>query len=126
MPRNSPASQGFTLMEVLVALLVAGFLLAIVMNGALTARARLASDRERAAALALAEEKLAESLAAPTAPAANGRADRLSWAVAVTPLAADRRGLFQLEEISVVTGTEGAPALVRLSRRRLVTVRGNP
>jgi len=105
---------------------VAGFLLAIVMNGALTARARLASDRERAAALALAEEKLAESLAAPAAPAANGRADRLSWAVVVTPLAANRRGLFQLEEVTVVTGTEAAPALVRLSRRRLVTVGRNP
>jgi prepilin-type N-terminal cleavage/methylation domain-containing protein len=104
------ANAGFTLVEVLVALVVTSLLLAIVMNAAISAKTRSVRAAERAAAVQLAGSLVAEQVTAPFTPAgAKGKEGGLSWSIEERQIARDPRGFFLLSEISVaIDGKSGA------------------
>lgn len=100
---------GFTLMEVLVALVATSLILGIVMEGALLARQREQAAEERREAVLLAGHLVAEARAAAFAPAIRaGREGGLAWEVRESAATADPRGRFVLAGIGVeVRGAEG-------------------
>lgn len=121
---ESPADAGFTLVEVLVALVVTALLLSIAMNGAIAAkdRANRAAAKQRAVELAASlvdERKVAPFSAAP----ANGIEDKLQWSVAERVVMADPRGLMLLSEIEA---TIVNPAGVRLAEVRVRKLKQAP
>lgn len=102
--------SGFTLIEVLVALVVSGFLLAIVMNGAVLARDRAVKAAESREAVLLARHLLNRATMEPyTAETERGREGALGWSLSESPVMTDPRGLWVLAELRVgVTGRSGA------------------
>ncbi|WP_114952126.1 type II secretion system protein [Sphingosinicella terrae] len=123
--RHSTATLlgGFTLVEVLVALVATGFLLAIVMNGALLARDREAKAAATADAVMLARHLLATRVAAPYAPGrAQGVEGELSWTMTERPLASDPRGLWVLSGVGVVVASGSGHRLIEAEARKLKRV----
>lgn len=93
---------GFTLLEVVVALVASAFILAVVMNGAVTAREREGMARTKAEAVLLAQDLIAASVPAPLSLGArSGRAGKLSWEMQETAAAGDPGGRFVLTALSV-------------------------
>lgn len=118
--RLRQGSAGFTLVEVLVALVVTALLLAIVMNAAVEAKARLKTAAERSAAVVLADALLAERALAPFEPASrSGEQDRLRWTLAERAIETDPRGLFVLSHIEVEIRGERGARLVAAETRKL-------
>ena len=119
-PETNRHESGFTLIEVLVALVVASLLLAIILN-----RAVIARDRERIANERRLASLLAENLATTTAVvpianrAARGDSGRLAWTVAEQEVARDPRGFFILSEVNVRVADQSGQILVELTTRRL-------
>jgi prepilin-type N-terminal cleavage/methylation domain-containing protein len=114
---------GFTLVEVLVALVVAALLLGIAMNGASLARKGEQRAFERRAAVRLADARIAEALhlgfAGPDLR--EGDLGTLHWRTRRTVLATDHRGLLALTEWRVeVSGISGSP--LDFEARRLLPV----
>ena len=108
MPRNRAA--GFTLIEVLVAMVVTTLLLVLVMNGAVSARERGAKDRVRARAAMLARSLLEDAASRPFQPGQrSGDQATLHWSLAETAAATDPRHQLVLSEARVtVTDRENA------------------
>lgn len=93
---------GFTLVEVLVALVATSLILGIVMEGALLARQREKAAEERREAVLLAGHLVAEARTAVFAPSTRaGRDGPLSWEVQENAALADPRGRFVLAAIRV-------------------------
>jgi prepilin-type N-terminal cleavage/methylation domain-containing protein len=95
--RLSPAEQGFTLIEVLVALVVSALLIAIVADGAANARTREKAAQQKREAVLIASGLIAEATAAhystePMIGELNGLRYEVSQRIGV----ADPRGLFAL------------------------------
>ena len=118
-----PPRNGFTLVEVLVALVVTALLLTIVMDGAIGARARARLSAEKREAILLASNLLTEASAAPYAEGRRtGRENGLGWEVTERPAQSDPRHQFVLSAIEVkVTGDRGA-TLFAVGTRRLKSV----
>jgi prepilin-type N-terminal cleavage/methylation domain-containing protein len=116
-------SQGFTLIEVIVALVITSIILTLVMNGALDAKARRlrADDRDRAVLLA------SSLITRQTAAAAGvmertGKTDRLNWTLRETELARDPRGFFVLDRIEVRLVDRAGKELYSVATRKLKPV----
>jgi prepilin-type N-terminal cleavage/methylation domain-containing protein len=120
MPPAKRHDSGFTLVEVLVALVVSSFLLVIVLDGSVTARSRLVAAEQRQAATLLAADLIATAAATPFQTGArSGVTNGLNWRVTETVQSADRQGVFGLvkieAEISAASGRAGYRAqLLRL------------
>lgn len=96
------AEGGFTLLEVLVALVASALILAVVMSGAVTAREREVMARTKAQAVLLAGDLIAAAVPAPLALGVRGgRQGNLSWEVRETAAASDPAGRFILTSLSV-------------------------
>jgi len=100
--RFGEAEGGFTLIEVLVALVATSLILGIVTEGAVLARRREKTAEMKREAVLLAGHLLAETRAAAFAPAVrSGREGAMNWEVRETAAAADPRGQFVLSGIAV-------------------------
>jgi prepilin-type N-terminal cleavage/methylation domain-containing protein len=122
---GSPQSQGFTLIEVIVALVITSIILTLVMNGALDAKARRlrADDRDRA--VLLASSLITRQTAAAAGPVERtGKTDRLSWTLRETELARDPRGFFVLDRIEVRLVDRQGKELYSVATRKLKPVAG--
>lgn len=113
-------SEGFTLLEVLVALVVAGVLVAILANGAVSADARLAITDERSRKLLVAQTVLDEALAKRPLLNATGTTNDIKWEVSVIPLAQDPRGASALYTVNVAAGSD-RPVILS---RRIIAING--
>jgi prepilin-type N-terminal cleavage/methylation domain-containing protein len=118
MPRDR--NSGFTLVEVLVALVVTSLILAIVMNAALQAKTRAVSAEAKQEAVILARGLIAGRAVAPYdgAPRTGDR-DGLRWSVSETRIAADPTGLLLLAEIDVAVRDARGVALSVLKVRKI-------
>ena len=100
---RAEGSAGFTLIEVLVAMVVTSLLLVLVTSGAVSARERSARDRTRAGAIILARSLLEESSVQPYLPGQrHGSKGLLSWTLTEAPISADAAGQLILSEARVV------------------------
>lgn len=112
--------DGFTLVEVLVALVVISLLLGIAMNAALQAKARAVDARTKEGAVMLAAALIEERRATPFSTArSTGESGDLRWRASEDVLAAGPRGLFVLTLISVVVEDDDEVTLAALSTRKL-------
>lgn len=94
--------NGFTLVEVLVALVVSALLLAILMSGDIAARERLGLAEQRREAVLLARELLARASILPfVASERRGASGKLAWEVRESAAARDPRGRFVLAALAV-------------------------
>lgn len=115
--------EGFTLIEVLVALVASVLLLSLVMNAAVQAKARLTKAKQDHRATLLAGSLIEEHAARPyEVTTTNGTVRDLRWQASERALDADTRRLFVLAEIEVrVLGPTDA-LLTRLTLRKLKAV----
>jgi prepilin-type N-terminal cleavage/methylation domain-containing protein len=122
-PDPAPRRNGFTLVEVLVALVVTSFVMAILFNGALSARDRGHKASQKTAAIQLAGTLATEATVGAFAPGVrSGDAGTLKWQVSENAVMIDPRGFFALAEIQVaVTGSDDQ-VLYRVVTRKLKPV----
>lgn len=116
-----PGSQsGFTLIEVLVALVITSLLVTILMDGAVTAKSRQKYQMLQSQSLTIAKSNI-DNLRDTAGPPSSlkGRQNKLSWALQETEIARDPRGAFILVEATIKAGNEDKPALVMLRKRYL-------
>lgn len=112
--------DGFTLIEVLVALVVTSFLLVIIMNGAVAAQARAKGVSERREAVRVASALFAEHVNAPYREGTTtGEDGRIYWLVEEHAVARDPRGLLILSEIHLTLRNPKAVVLYDLVGRKL-------
>ncbi len=114
---HSQNEQGFTLLEVLVALVVAGLLVAVLANGAISANQSVARTDNQAEKLIIAETVLNNAIARRPLINAKGDSNGIAWEVSVETKAQDARGTATLFNITVKAGNQNP---VVLSRRLLV------
>jgi prepilin-type N-terminal cleavage/methylation domain-containing protein len=112
--------RGFTLVEVLVALVVTALLLGVIGTALANSSARVQDDRQRSAALLIAEAELSTRSDAPFAEGETSRREG-AWRIIIreTQVARDPRQLLLLAE--VVVEVQGADNIrwARLVRRSL-------
>lgn len=122
--QSEPRLQnGFTLVEVLVALVVSALLLTILFDGLIASQERARAQRQGSEALALAASLLEERRnAGPVAPSLQGRSNGFAWRVHEEEIARDPRQVFALVGVKAEVGTAKAPKLVSLQRRYLRSV----
>jgi prepilin-type N-terminal cleavage/methylation domain-containing protein len=114
---------GFTLVEVIVALVASAALLAIISNGAATAGDRQAKAERQREAVLLARTLVAEGAAAAYRSAADsGVEGSLHWRRGEQPIAEDSRGLYVLARIDVEVADHSGTRLAALTARRLKPV----
>jgi prepilin-type N-terminal cleavage/methylation domain-containing protein len=96
------AERGFTLIEVLVALVATAILLTILLDGVDTALTRWRANLDEADAVRLASSVLEQSRSSelPLQPAEGDEAG-LHWVLLERPLITDPRGIYQLVEVQV-------------------------
>lgn len=93
-------NKGFTLIEVLVALVVASFILMIVMSASLVAKARQQRADLRERAVLAAAALIAEQTLQPAGSVLKrGTSDKLAWEVEEQEMVRDPRGFFVLDRI---------------------------
>jgi prepilin-type N-terminal cleavage/methylation domain-containing protein len=115
---ETPAQNGFTLVEVLVALLVSALLLTILFDGLIASQERSRSQRQASQALALAANLLEERRdAGPIIQSMQGTKNGFAWRVAEEEIARDPRQVFALVGVKAEVGTPRAPRLINLERR---------
>jgi prepilin-type N-terminal cleavage/methylation domain-containing protein len=123
MSKLDQAQSGFTLIEVIVALVVASFLLTIVMNGALDARTGLAKAEGKTRTTNLAAALYAERLTVPFSQSpTTGRDGNLNWQSEDIAIARDPRGFFVLAQVIVTIQSDAGRTLYRVSGRKLKAV----
>lgn len=111
---------GFTLVEVLVALVMAALLSAILIAGAGAARARLRHAHEERQAVFLARSLLARAAAAPFDPSArSGAANGLKWSMNEQILLPDLRGQYALVGLHLTVANDAGTKLFAGDARRL-------
>jgi prepilin-type N-terminal cleavage/methylation domain-containing protein len=114
------ASEGFTLIEVVVALSITALLLMLTMNGALEAKERQQRADDRDEAVLLAARLVYEQTATPAGSSQrSGETERLSWSLTETELARDPRGFFVLDRIEVRLRDRQGKPLYSVSTRKL-------
>lgn len=120
LPMTDTGSRGFTLVEVLVALVVTALLLGVIGNALANSGARVEDDRRRSAALLLAEAELALRSDAPFAAGETVRRDG-PWRITTreTIVARDPRQLLLLAEVEVEVRGGDDVRWARLVRRSL-------
>ena len=122
-PDPAPRRNGFTLVEVLVALVVTSFVMAILFNGALGARDRAHKASQKTAAIQLAGTLSTEATVGPFAPGVrSGDVGTLRWQVSETTVMTDPRGFFALAEIQVAVNGSDDQALYKVVTRKLKPV----
>jgi prepilin-type N-terminal cleavage/methylation domain-containing protein len=112
--------SGFTLVEVLVALVVTALLLGVIGTALASSSARVQDDRQRSAALLLAEAELMQRSEAPFKEGETSRSEG-PWRIITreAQVARDPRQLLLLAEVEVeVRGADGV-RWARLVRRSL-------
>jgi prepilin-type N-terminal cleavage/methylation domain-containing protein len=114
------ASRGFTLVEVLVALVVTALLLAVIGNALASSSARVQDDRQRSAALLLAEAELMQRSEAPFKEGETIRREG-QWRIITreAQVARDPRQLLLLAEVEVEVRGEDGVRWAQLVRRSL-------
>jgi len=118
--RERDDERGFTLVEVLVSLVIAGLLVAILLNGAATAQSRLRAADVRRKAVFVAENLLEEKAVAPFgAEPHDGTRGGFAWAVDEQIVQADPRGLFALVELHARIASPDGRALFEAHTRKL-------
>jgi len=116
-------NAGFTLVEVLVALVVSSLLLAIVLDGSGTGRRREKTAQESRYALLVADNLLARAAAKPMgAASAQGTSGSLTWSVDETVLSRDPRNLLALVELRTNIADDEGHRLFTGALRRLKAV----
>jgi prepilin-type N-terminal cleavage/methylation domain-containing protein len=121
--RPDPAEYGFTLIEVLVALVVSTILIAIVADGAASARRREKAAVQKREVLLLARGLIAEAAAAPySVEPQSGEINGLRYDVVQRVGAAHRRGLFALIIIDAAIRDKDGRALFSGETRRVKAV----
>ncbi|MEO9599806.1 type II secretion system protein [Parasphingorhabdus sp.] len=114
------SENGFTLIEVLVALIVTSFLVTILMDGAVTAKSRQVTQILHGQALAIAKSHIDDLRDISGVPSRlDGTENHLTWQLQETEIARDPRGAFVLVEVSISAGNQDKPALVTLQKRYL-------
>jgi prepilin-type N-terminal cleavage/methylation domain-containing protein len=122
-PDHTPLRNGFTLVEVLVALVVTSFVMAILFNGALSARDRAHKASQKTAAIQLAGTLATEATVGPFAPGVrSGDAGMLKWQVSETAVMTDPRGFFALAEIQATVAGSDDQVLYKVVTRKLKPV----
>src|SRR5688500_14889778 len=112
--------RGFTLVEVLVALIVTSMILAIVMNAALQAKTRGIAVLDKEDAVLLASSIVAARSVAPFDPHNRaGEQGGLRWNVEETAVATDPRGILLLSEIRVSVRDARGVVLSTLHLRKI-------
>jgi prepilin-type N-terminal cleavage/methylation domain-containing protein len=118
-----PAPNGFTLVEVLVALVVASLLLGIVMNGAVDARSRSGHAAQKRASILLARDIVSQSLVAPLREGTRtGAENDLVWRLEERIALSSTAKAHVLVEIAVEVGPQGKPPSFKSSARRIKVV----
>lgn len=113
-------TAGFTLIEVLVAMVVTSLLLVLVMNGAVSARERGTRDQVRARAVMLARSLLEDAASRPFEPGQrSGDQATLHWSLVETASATDPRGQLVLSETRVTVTDRDTAGLYSASLRTL-------
>lgn len=112
--------RGFTLVEVLVALVVTALLLGVIGNALANSSARVQDDRQRSAALLIAEAELSMRSDAPFAEGETSRREG-PWRIITreTQVARDPRQLLLLAEVVVEVRDSDNVRWARLVRRNL-------
>ena len=114
---------GFTLVEVLVALVVSSLLLAIVFDGSATGRRREETARANRRALLMADNLLARAAAQPMgAASAQGTSGPLTWSVDEMVVSRDPRNLLALVELRTNVADDEGHRLFTGALRRLKAV----
>lgn len=117
---DTPEQNGFTLVEVLVALVVSALLLAILFDGLIASQERARAQRQASQALTLAASLLEERRdAGVIALSLQGRKNGFAWRVAEEEIARDPRQVFALVGVKAEVGTAKVPKLILLERRYL-------
>ena len=120
----SPPQNGFTLVEVLVALVVSAFLLTILFDGLVTSQERARNQTQAQAALMLAQSLLEDRRDGGAAIAnLSGSRDGLVWRLEEREIARDPRQVFVLVGVKAQVGTKISPRLIELQRRFLRAVK---
>ena len=116
-------NAGFTLVEVLVALVVSSLLLAIIFDGSATGRRRVKASQESRRALLLADDLLARAAAQPMGTASvQGTSGPLTWSVDENVISRDPRNLSALVELRTAVADDKGHRLFTGALRRLKTV----
>jgi prepilin-type N-terminal cleavage/methylation domain-containing protein len=114
------SEQGFTLIEVLVALVVTSFLVAIILDGSVSAKMRQSNQALQADALFLAKSNIDNLRDRTGEPASiKGKSNKLQWVLQETEVARGPRGAFILVEATIKAGSEDKPELITLKKRYL-------
>ena len=122
-PSWRSAEHGFTLVEVLVALVITSLILAIVMNASLQAKARAVAALDKEEALILARGLIAERSVAPFAASTrSGKSGTLEWRIEEEAIAGDRTRQFVLARIRASVRNPAGASLAALEARKIKAV----
>jgi prepilin-type N-terminal cleavage/methylation domain-containing protein len=113
------AEEGFTLVEVLVALVMTSILLTIIIDGAAGARARSRYVMQHEDAVRLGQSIIARAADGTTLIEDHGTEAGLDWKLSRTALATDPRGFYALMEMRVDITSSTGKHLESFSTRRL-------
>jgi prepilin-type N-terminal cleavage/methylation domain-containing protein len=113
---------GFTLVEVLVALVVVSLLLGVTMNAATEAAARRKHAESQRAAILLAASLLEEAAASNRPVPRTGRSGALLWQLDYTVQTKDPRGIFALTEVDATVHDLAGKILFRAGRSQVVVL----
>lgn len=116
------AEEGFTLVEVLVALVMTGILLTIIIDGAAGARARSRYVSQHEDAVRLGQSIIARAAGDAGFSQDHGTEAGLDWKLSRTALATDPRGFYALAELRVDIVSQGGQHLESFTTRRLQKV----
>ncbi len=117
---RSKSQSGFTLVEVLVALVFTALLVTIIMDGAVTAKTRANNQQLQMEALVLARAHIADLRSEAGEPSIlTGKSKKIIWALEEQEIARDPRGIFVLVEANISAGPKDKPKLAALQKRYL-------
>ncbi|MEP2990037.1 MAG: type II secretion system protein [Parasphingorhabdus sp.] len=115
-----PTRNGFTLMEVLVALVACAFLMAVLLDGAVSAKSRSKTLQLQDEALLLADAHIDELKNERGEPAStSGRSNGLTWSLQEEEIARDRRGNLVLVKAVMTVVSADNVELLDMEKRYL-------
>jgi prepilin-type N-terminal cleavage/methylation domain-containing protein len=115
--KQKSSTNGFTLLEVLVAMVIAGLLTAILMGAVSQADTQYMKSQVRAEKFLVAETILSNAFAERKFASDSGTENGIAWELSSTVIASDPRGTINLINVKVSTGSDDP---VLLERRVLV------